>query len=171
MATMPKYGKFHLLWIQHADFLRGRYKALGTRALQSLFKCWSGVDHDLLYGRMKLLSNASVFENAYIYDLIEAIEAKFGINTCSWLSEYMHQYIWLPEVKAIVWPLSVIIKILLPSCWTFHLEPLWSGDRICWTDVGGHHAYTHLDNKNVFFSGTKLFYRNVKVGHRKRLGY
>ena len=48
MATMSICGKKPLKIFYRQPW----YKALGTQALQSLFKWWSWVDHDLLYGKV-----------------------------------------------------------------------------------------------------------------------
>ena len=57
IATMPIYGKTPLKDLrrnQQADYLQTWHKALGTLALQNLFKWWSWVDLDLLYEEVNI---------------------------------------------------------------------------------------------------------------------
>ena len=55
MAAMPIYGKNfkNLLQNQKSYDLETWHVALGTQALQSLYKWWPWVDLDLFYGKVK----------------------------------------------------------------------------------------------------------------------
>ena len=57
--------------------------------------------------RSNLPPNAFVWENAKTLDVIETIE----VSELKVATKWVHECIWVPEVKVIVWPLSKVSQI------------------------------------------------------------
>ena len=128
---MVKYP-LNLLRNQQADDLQTWYTASRTSALQSLFKWWSWVDLDLLYGKVEFASYCFCMG---ICLHTEVFELKFGIH--SWLSEYTntHKYERSRSLfdicrRSLRFILSdICCKATGPIEAKFHVELFWVGRR------------------------------------------